>query len=82
MSISRRDLLKSLSLTAAAGSALRLVRLDAAEQVHRMISAEKAASTFLHINTRRCRRCARLSFRRTMKPAGRLRPAHPNSLIC
>jgi gluconate 2-dehydrogenase gamma chain len=45
MSISRRDLLKSLSLTAAAGSALRLVRLDAAEHVHRMISAEKAAST-------------------------------------
>ena len=45
MSISRRDLLKSLSLSAAAGSALRLVRLDAAEHVHRMIRAEKAAST-------------------------------------
>lgn len=45
MSISRRDLLKSLSLTAVAGSALRVVRLDAAEHAHRMISAERAAST-------------------------------------
>jgi len=31
MSYSRRDLLKGLSVTAAAGSALRLIRLDAAE---------------------------------------------------
>jgi gluconate 2-dehydrogenase gamma chain len=45
MSISRRDLLKSLSLTAVAGSALRVVTLEAAEHAHRMISAERAAST-------------------------------------
>lgn len=45
MSISRRDLLKSLSLTAVAGSAVRVVRLDTAEHAHRMISAERAAST-------------------------------------
>lgn len=44
MSISRRDLLKSLSVTAVAGSALRVVRLEAAEHAHRMVSAEKAAS--------------------------------------
>src|SRR5215472_7402179 len=31
MSYSRRDLLKGLSVTAAAGSALRMIRLDAAE---------------------------------------------------
>jgi gluconate 2-dehydrogenase gamma chain len=45
MSISRRDLLKSLSVTAVAGSALRIVRLEAAEHAHRMVRAEKAAST-------------------------------------
>ncbi|MFY9528524.1 MAG: gluconate 2-dehydrogenase subunit 3 family protein [Candidatus Acidiferrales bacterium] len=45
MSISRRDLLKSLSVTAVAGSALRVVRLEAAEHAHRMVRAEKAAST-------------------------------------
>jgi hypothetical protein len=45
MSISRRDLLKSLSLTVVAGSTLRVVTLDAAEHAHRMIRAERAAST-------------------------------------
>jgi gluconate 2-dehydrogenase gamma chain len=45
MSISRRDLLRSLSLTAVAGSALRVVTLEAAEHAHRMISAERATST-------------------------------------
>lgn len=45
MSISRRDLLKSLRLAAVAGSALRVVTLDAAEHAHRMIRAERAATT-------------------------------------
>jgi gluconate 2-dehydrogenase gamma chain len=43
MSLSRRSLLKALGVTAA-GSALRLVPLDAAEKAHRMVNAEKAAS--------------------------------------
>jgi len=43
MSISRRDLIKSLSLTAAAGSMLRVVPLAIAETAHRMMSAHKAA---------------------------------------
>jgi gluconate 2-dehydrogenase gamma chain len=42
MSFSRRSLLKALSVTAA-GSALRLVPLAAAEKAHRMVNAEKAA---------------------------------------
>jgi len=45
MSISRRDLLKSLSVTAIAGSALCIVRLEAAENAHRMVRAEKAKSS-------------------------------------
>jgi gluconate 2-dehydrogenase gamma chain len=45
MSISRRDLIKSLSLTAAAGGVLRVVPLAAAETAHRMVSAHKAASS-------------------------------------
>jgi gluconate 2-dehydrogenase gamma chain len=45
MSISRRDLIKSLSLTAAAGSMLRVVPRAAAETAHRMVSAHKAASS-------------------------------------
>jgi gluconate 2-dehydrogenase gamma chain len=45
LSISRRDLIKSLSLTAAAGSMLRVVPLAAAETAHRMVSAHKAASS-------------------------------------
>jgi gluconate 2-dehydrogenase gamma chain len=45
MSISRRDLIKSLSLTAAGGSMLRVVPLATAEKAHRMVSAHKAASS-------------------------------------
>jgi gluconate 2-dehydrogenase gamma chain len=45
MFISRRDLLKSLSLTAVSGSAGRIVPLAVATDAHRMVSAEKAAST-------------------------------------
>jgi hypothetical protein len=42
MTISRRDILKSLTLTAAAGSVLRVLPLEAAEYAHRMVQAEKA----------------------------------------
>ena len=42
MSISRRDILKSLGITAVAGSVLRVIPLEAAEYAHRMVRAEKA----------------------------------------
>jgi gluconate 2-dehydrogenase gamma chain len=45
MSFSRRDLLKSLSVTALAGSAFRGVSLEAARLAHGMVSAEKSASS-------------------------------------
>jgi gluconate 2-dehydrogenase gamma chain len=41
MAISRRDILKSLALTGAAGSVLRVIPLEAAEYAHRMVQAEK-----------------------------------------
>jgi hypothetical protein len=44
MSISRRDILKSLTATAVTGSVLRVIPLEAAEYAHRMIRAEKAAA--------------------------------------
>jgi gluconate 2-dehydrogenase gamma chain len=44
MPISRRDILKSLTLTAVAGSVLRVIPLEAAEYAHRMVNAEKAAA--------------------------------------
>jgi gluconate 2-dehydrogenase gamma chain len=44
MSISRRDILKSLTLTAITGSVLRVIPLEAAEFAHRMVRAEKAAA--------------------------------------
>jgi hypothetical protein len=44
MSFSRRDLLKSLSVTALAGSAFRGVSLEGARLAHGMVSAEKSAS--------------------------------------
>jgi gluconate 2-dehydrogenase gamma chain len=44
MSISRRDILKSLTLTAISGSVLRVIPREAAEYVHRMVRAEKAAA--------------------------------------
>ena len=44
MPISRRDILKSLGMTAVAGSVLRVIPLEAAEYAHRMIRAEKAAA--------------------------------------
>jgi gluconate 2-dehydrogenase gamma chain len=44
MSISRRDILKTLTLTAVTGSVLRVIPLEAAEYAHRMVRAEKAAA--------------------------------------
>ena len=44
MPISRRDILKSLTLTAITGSVLRVIPLEAAEYVHKMVRAEKAAA--------------------------------------
>jgi gluconate 2-dehydrogenase gamma chain len=41
-SVSRRDILKSLSMTAAVGSVLRAIPLEAAEYAHSVIAAEKA----------------------------------------
>jgi hypothetical protein len=44
MPISRRDILKSLTLTAITGSVLRVIPLEAAEYAHRMVRAAKAAA--------------------------------------
>jgi gluconate 2-dehydrogenase gamma chain len=44
MTISRRDILKSLTITAITGSVLRVIPLEAAEYAHRMVRAEKAAA--------------------------------------
>src|SRR3974390_129811 len=44
MSISRRDILKSLTFTAVTGSVLRVIPLEAAEYAHRMVHGEKAAA--------------------------------------
>jgi len=45
MTVSRRDILKSLTLTAVTGSVLRVIPLEAAEYAHQMVKAEKAAAT-------------------------------------
>ncbi|MGH9529430.1 MAG: gluconate 2-dehydrogenase subunit 3 family protein [Terriglobales bacterium] len=42
--ISRRDVLKSLGKGVLAGSVLRVIPLEAAEYVHKMVASEKAAS--------------------------------------
>jgi gluconate 2-dehydrogenase gamma chain len=44
MTISRRDILRFLTATAAGGSVLRLVPLEAAEYAHRLVHDEKASS--------------------------------------
>src|ERR1700744_1979542 len=44
MSVSRRDVLKSLSVGAATGSVLQVIPAQAAEYAHHMIDTEKAAS--------------------------------------
>ena len=44
-SISRRDILKSLALGAAAGSVWRVIPLQAAEYAHNMVLAEKASAS-------------------------------------
>ena len=43
MAISRRDMLKSLTMGAVAGSVLRVIPAEAAEHAHRLIAAEKAS---------------------------------------
>jgi gluconate 2-dehydrogenase gamma chain len=44
-SISRRDILKTLTMGAMAGSVLRVIPAQAAEYTHQMVAAEKAATT-------------------------------------
>jgi gluconate 2-dehydrogenase gamma chain len=44
MSISRRDILKSLTMTAITGSVLRVIPLEAAEYAHHMVRAARAAA--------------------------------------
>jgi gluconate 2-dehydrogenase gamma chain len=44
MSISRRDILKSLAMSAAATSVLRTIPAQAAEYAHHMVATEKAAT--------------------------------------
>ena len=44
MTITRRDVLKSLTMTAVGGSVLRVIPLQAAEYAHQMVKAEKAAT--------------------------------------
>jgi gluconate 2-dehydrogenase gamma chain len=44
MAMSRRDILKSLTMTAVGGSVLRVIPLEAAEYAHRMVKAEQAAA--------------------------------------
>jgi hypothetical protein len=43
-SLSRRDVLKSLTVGAVAGSVLRVIPAEAAEYAHRMVQAEKAST--------------------------------------
>lgn len=42
--ISRRDILRTLAVTAAGGSVLQIIPADAAEYVHQMVRQEKSAS--------------------------------------
>jgi gluconate 2-dehydrogenase gamma chain len=44
-SVSRRDVLKSLTLGAMAGSVMRVIPAHAAEMAHRMVQAEKASAS-------------------------------------
>jgi len=44
MTISRRDILRSLTATAVTGSVLSGIPIEAAEYVHRMVHAEKAST--------------------------------------
>src|ERR1700721_3575374 len=44
MAISRRNILKSRTLTAVTGSVLRMIPLEAAEYANRVVKAEKATS--------------------------------------
>jgi len=82
--------MKSLSVTTAAASILRVVPLEAAEKAHRMVTAQKAASHsgdytpkfFPRTSTKRCEPCARRSSPPIGEAAEHSKPAQPNSLIC
>jgi len=45
MNLSRRDVLKNLAMGVSAAPALRMIPLQAAEQVHRMVATERAQSS-------------------------------------
>ena len=45
MTISRRDILRSLTITAVTGSVLRVIPLEAAEYVHRLVRRKSPART-------------------------------------
>ena len=49
MSVSRRDVLKSLTMGAAATSVLRVIPVEAAEYAHHMIESEKAVSKGVYV---------------------------------
>ena len=68
-SISRRDILKSLSLGVVAGSVLRAIPLEAAEYAHHMVAAGKG-----YISERRLH-CEILSAA-PVRDAARLVPNH------
>jgi hypothetical protein len=90
MSVSRRDLIKSLGVTTAAGSILRVVPLEAAEKAHRMVSAQKAASPSGDYTLKFCsahqyktlRALCQEIIPRIKEAAEHSKPAQPNSLIC
>ena len=84
-SISRRDILKSLSLGIVAGSVLRTIPLQAAEYAHHMVAEEKAASPsgaytpkFFPPNQYATLR----ALCQTLIPAEPSKPARPNSSTC
>ena len=89
MPISRRDILKSLSLTAVAGSVLRVIPLQAAEYAHHMVPRKKRGPKttitrpkfFSPHAYKTLRVCATRSFRRTKMRKAQSRREHPNSSI-
>ena len=77
-SISRRDILKTLTMGAMAGSVLRVIPAQAAEYAHHMVAAEKgcvpagvyAPKFSTPSNTKPFKLCARPSSPRTANPGG------------
>ena len=87
MPISRRDILNRSSLTAVAGSVLRVIPMEAAEYAHRMVARKRRGPKirlhpeilFARTRTRRCAVCATRSFRRTKTRKAQSRRERPNS---